>query len=145
MILTRHSGFALPELQKRFSPLAAGIIVGVIWATWHIPLIGIEFQGQIIPAFLLGIMSASVLSTWLFNRSEGSLLPLALFHAAVNTTGAGYVFRMFTGSDLTRLWWIFVFLWMAAAVLSAVVGAHGKPRRLRLTIWQDQEACRSCR
>jgi len=75
----------------------------MIWATWHIPLIGIEFRGQIIPAFLLGIMSASVLGTWLFNRSEGSLLPLALFHAAVNTTGAGYVFRMFTGSDLTRL------------------------------------------
>jgi CAAX protease family protein len=118
---TGWRGFALTELQKRFSPLAASVIVGVVWATWHIPLIGVEFQGQIIPAFLLGIMSASVLSTWLFNRAKGSLLPLPLFHAAVNTTGAGYVFRMFTASDLTRMWWIFVVLWMAAAVLSVLL------------------------
>ena len=140
---TGWRGFALPELQKRLSPLAAGIIVGMIWATWHIPLIGIEFRGQIIPAFLLGIMSASVLGTWLFNRSEGSLLPLALFHAAVNTTGAGYVFRMFTGSDLTRLWWSFVVLWTAAAVLSVLLVPEmtAMPSDSRLMRLGQQKMC----
>ena len=86
---TGWRGFALPELQKRFSPLTASLIIGVIWAAWHIPLMGVEFRGQIIPALLLGVMSASVLSAWLFNHSEGSLLPLPLFHATVNTVGAG--------------------------------------------------------
>lgn len=45
---TGWRGFALPELQKRFSPLTASLIIGVIWAAWHIPLMGIEFRGQII-------------------------------------------------------------------------------------------------
>jgi membrane protease YdiL (CAAX protease family) len=103
-----------------FSPLAASIILGVIWAAWHIPLIGVEFQGWVIPAFLLGIMSASLLSTWLFNRSKGSLLPLPLFHATVNTYAAGYIFPMFKGADLTKLWWIYVILWMGAALLTLV-------------------------
>jgi len=47
---TGWRGFALPELQKRLSPLAAGIIVGMIWATWHIPLIGIEFRRSFPPS-----------------------------------------------------------------------------------------------
>ncbi len=118
---TGWRGFALPELQKRFSPLTASFIIGVIWAAWHIPLMGVEFQGQIIPAFLLGVMSASVLTAWLFNHSEGSLLPQPLFHGTVNTVGASYVFRMFSGEDLTRLWWIYTLLWVIAAILSVLL------------------------
>lgn len=125
---TGWRGFALPELQKRFSPLTASLIIGVIWAAWHIPLMGVEFRCQIIPAFLLGVMSASVLSAWLFNHSEGSLLPLPLFHATVNTAGAGYVFPTFSGADLTRLWWIYTVLWVVAAVLSILLS-----RRMTVT------------
>ena len=114
---TGWRGFALPELQKRFSPLIASFILGVIWAAWHIPLFGVEFSGPIIPAFLLSVMAASVLSAWLFNHSKGSLLPQPLFHAAVNALGAGYVFRMFKGADVTRLWWIDTTLWLLAALV----------------------------
>jgi len=110
---TGWRGFALPELQKRFSPLTASLIIGVIWAAWHIPLMGVEFRGQIIPALLLGVMSASVLSAWLFNHSEGSLLPLPLFHATVNTVGratcspcsVAQILQGCGGSIPSRGWW----------------------------------------
>jgi uncharacterized protein len=115
---TGWRGFALPELQKRYSPLVASLILGVIWAAWHIPLIGVEFKGPVIPAFLLSVMSASVVTAWLFNRSGGGLLPLPLFHAMVDTVGGGYIFSMFQGADVLRLWWIDAVLWaLTAAVL----------------------------
>lgn len=114
---TGWRGFALPELQKRFSPLKASLILGMFWAAWHVPLMGVEFKGTIIPAFLLSVISGSVVLAWLFNRANGGLLPLPLFHATVNTVGAAYVFPMFAGRDNTRLWWIYSLFWVIAAVV----------------------------
>lgn len=118
---TGWRGFALPELQKRLSPLAASLILGVIWAAWHIPLFGVEFKGPVIPAFLMSVLSASVVSAWLFNRSSGSLLPQPLFHAVEDTVAPAYVFSMFQGADLLRLWWIESLLWVLVAVLSVLL------------------------
>jgi membrane protease YdiL (CAAX protease family) len=113
---TGWRGFALPELQKRFSPFAASLVVGVFWAAWHIPLMGVEFKADVIAPFLLSVMAGSVVMAWLFNRTNGGLLPLPLMHATVNTIGAGYVFPMFVGSANTRLWWIYSLLWAIVAV-----------------------------
>ncbi len=111
---TGWRGYALPWLQKRYSPLVSSLILGTIWAAWHIPLMGVEFKGQVIAAFLVSIVPAAVILTWLFNHSNENLLTAPLFHAMVNTVGGGFVFRMFEGADLTRLWWIYALLWFAA-------------------------------
>ena len=113
---TGWRGFALPELQKRYSPFAASLVVGVFWAAWHIPLMGVEFKADVIAPFLLSVLAGSVVMAWLFNRTNGGLLPLPLMHATVNTIGAGYVFPMFVGSANTRLWWIDSLLWVIVAV-----------------------------
>ena len=117
---TGWRGYALPELQKRYSPLIASLVVGVFWAAWHMPLMGVEFRADVIPAFLLSVLAGSVVMAWLFNRANGGLLPLPLLHAAVNTVGAGYVFPMFAGVENTRLWWIYSLLWVIAAVASVL-------------------------
>ncbi len=114
-------GYALPWLQKRFSPLTAALVLGVIWAAWHIPLFGVEFTGATIPAFLVSIIPASVIMAWMFNRSGESALAAALFHATVNTVGGKYVFRMFEGADQLRLWWIYAISWLVLGVVIAVV------------------------
>lgn len=113
---TGWRGFALPELQKCFSPFVASLVVGVFWAAWHIPLMGVEFKADVVPAFLLSVMAGSVVMAWLFNRGNGGLLPLPLMHATVNTVGAGYLFPMFVGGANARLWWIYSLLWAIAAV-----------------------------
>ncbi len=113
---TGWRGYALPQLQCRYSPLVASLALGVIWAIWHIPLMGIEFSWPIVPFFVVSVLAGSVISAWLFNRAKGSLLPLPIFHATVNSVGAGYIFPMFSGSDLTRLWWIYVALWSLLAL-----------------------------
>ncbi len=76
-------GLALPLLQRRFAPVWAGLILGVIWAIWHIPsflMSGTPQSAWSFWPFFLGIVAISVIQTPLFNASKGSLLIAILFH-----------------------------------------------------------------
>jgi membrane protease YdiL (CAAX protease family) len=94
-------GFLLPRLQTRHNALVSGLIVGVAWATWHVPMFFIEgtsqyeqgLAGGLLPAILgyaVFVIVQSVQFTWLFNNTKGSVLLAAVFHGAANTW-AGYI------------------------------------------------------
>ena len=76
-------GLALPLLQRRFAPFWAGLILGVIWAIWHIPsflMSGTPQSAWAFWPFFLGIVAISVIMTPLFNVSKGSLLIAIVYH-----------------------------------------------------------------
>ncbi len=76
-------GVALPLLQRKFAPFWAGLILGVIWALWHIPAFMISGMPQTswsAGPYFLGIIAISVILTPLFNTSRGSLLIAVLYH-----------------------------------------------------------------
>jgi membrane protease YdiL (CAAX protease family) len=80
-------GYALPRMWARFGLGPASILLGIIWATWHLPLFffpGTDTVGQSFPMYVLQVTAISVVMGWLYWRSEGSLLIVMLFHAAVN-------------------------------------------------------------
>jgi len=80
-------GYLLPALQETYSPFTAGLIVGVVWAGWHLPLVFIPSTIQhTLPLglYLLQLVELSILLTWLTNRSDGSVLPAMLLHASGN-------------------------------------------------------------
>ena len=80
-------GFALPLLQRRFAPIWAGLILGVIWGVWHLPaflLGGTPQSTWSFTPFFLGSIALSVIVTPLFNASRGSILLPALFHFQLN-------------------------------------------------------------
>lgn len=82
-------GFALPRLQARFSAFAASLILGLLWAAWHLPFastFGTALNGVPLHVLFLFVMGSAVLYTWLFNATAGSVLVAILFHAASNTT-----------------------------------------------------------
>ncbi len=106
-------GFALPQLQTRYTPLVASLILAPFWAIWHLPLIGTEFAGPIVAPFLLSVVGGTLLQTWLFNRTGGSVLLPMLFHAATNAFGAGFLFPLVSGSTLVLLWWTYSLLVVA--------------------------------
>jgi len=107
-------GFALPRLQKRHTPFIASLILAPIWALWHLPLMGDEFPLPVIPAFLMSLLGGTLIQTWLFNRTKGSVFAQMLFHATVNTVGAGLVFPLFKGSTFVSFWYIYASLWLVA-------------------------------
>ncbi|HKJ53679.1 MAG TPA: CPBP family intramembrane glutamic endopeptidase [Gammaproteobacteria bacterium] len=76
-------GFALPLLQRRMAPLYAALLLGVIWAFWHLPaflLGGTPQSAWSITPFFIGTIALSVIVTPLFNRSGGSILLAGIFH-----------------------------------------------------------------
>ena len=113
---TGWRGFALERLQEKHSALVSSLILGPIWALWHLPLIGSEIQYPLVLPFILGVFSATIFQTWLYNRAKGSVLLPMLLHTTVNAIGAGFVFTMFQGNALLSLWWIYTLLWMVVAI-----------------------------
>ena len=80
-------GFALPRLLTHHNALVASVVLGVIWALWHLPLLwteGATMYQQPIWLFLMDIMATSVLFTWVFLHTRGSVLIAMLFHGATN-------------------------------------------------------------
>ncbi len=79
-------GYALPRLQARWDALTSSIILGVIWAVWHIPLWFMPPEPRQFSFFLWSglIILWSVLFTWVFNNTNGSILGAVLFHALGN-------------------------------------------------------------
>jgi membrane protease YdiL (CAAX protease family) len=80
-------GYALPRLQARHGALIASLIIGVVWAFWHVPkflTVG-SAQDYSFWVFLLNSIAFAVLYTWVYNNTKSSLLLVTLFHAAINT------------------------------------------------------------
>ena len=86
---TGWRGYALPRLAERLGFGTAGVLLGVLWAGWHLPLFlipGVDKFGQSFALYLLQVTALSVAFTWLYANTRGSLLPVMLMHAAVNNT-----------------------------------------------------------
>ncbi|MFC5366321.1 CPBP family intramembrane glutamic endopeptidase [Salinirubrum litoreum] len=82
-------GYLLDPLQTRLTPLGGGIAVGLVWAVWHLPLFYIPsetiYYDSPFLGFAVSITLLSVLMTWVYNSTDGSLLPVLLMH----TRGTG--------------------------------------------------------
>lgn len=80
-------GFALPRLECRFGSLISSLILGIIWACWHIPFYFIESR---IPfyIFIILVLVVTILMTWGYNNTKGSLLITVIFHFSFNFNGA---------------------------------------------------------
>lgn len=104
---TAWRGYALPRLQRRFDPLTASLLLGILWALWHLPLFFIDdsFQSRIpFAGFALSTVATSVLIGWLFNHARGSVLLAALFHGFTDVSIA-YTGVLTSG---TVLFWVTV-------------------------------------
>ena len=82
-------GYALPRLTKRFGLSLASIILGIIWAAWHLPFFyisGADNTGQSFPVYLIAVTAISVAMGWLYWQTNQSLLLTMLMHASIDNT-----------------------------------------------------------
>lgn len=119
-------GYALPRLQERYSALQSSLILGLVWTLWHTPMFwgpgGTVVSGGPVTLWAIGkyalyLLGFSVLYTWLFNNTRGSVLLAVIFHTSANAVLPLLAFpdRAEDASRLIDEWsvvaiWIVVFL-----------------------------------
>lgn len=82
-------GYALDRLQAKFNAFYSSIILGVIWAFWHLPFWFVPNSAHGSSSFLwflVVVIFLSILYTWIYNNTEGNLLAATIFHAMYNLT-----------------------------------------------------------
>ena len=127
-------GFALPSLQAGRSALVASLILGAVWALWHLPFV--VATGQMGGWDIVIIMAWTLVLTWVYNGTGGSVLIVMLFHAMFNTVPGSFISTMFSGADSVRQSWLLAAVWCAVAV--AVVMWAG-PKHLSRKLHKQEE------
>ena len=121
-------GFLQLRLQEALPPLPASLVVGVIWAFFHLPLWlvpGGPWAALPFWAFGLSCVSSSVVFAWLVNGSRGSMVIASIFHFLMNVS-AGLVGQI--GVPAANLYAIYGILF---TVLAAGVGVSMEVSRVR--------------
>lgn len=113
-------GFALPRLQARYGALGASLILGLLWAAWHLPnqlIPGLEYYGFGFLAFAAYVVPMTVLFTWLATHTRGSVLLAWLFHGAINSP-------LVVGPpiDTVQRWWLSAAVYGLCALIVVLAG-----------------------
>ena len=125
------TGFAQPRLQRLCGPLVGGLILGSLWALWHLPgflipsqdLRDIPPRGTVLDfaVFALALMGLRLIIMWVVNNTRNSVLMAILVHASWNTFYAAALVQLFRapavlGSylNLTMAAWVLAVLLVAA-------------------------------
>ena len=116
-------GFALPRLLERYSPLKAGLVLGLMWSFWHLMmwLVTSDYSGTTLLVYILEftvtIVALNLLMVWIYQHVPDSLAPMVVTHFIFNF-GSGLVFPGALGLGAM----LPLFGWLAGAfVLVAVI------------------------
>ncbi|MEM3672877.1 MAG: CPBP family intramembrane glutamic endopeptidase [Candidatus Bathyarchaeia archaeon] len=117
------SGYALPRLQARYSALISSVVLGVIWAIWHLPLNLMYFAG---PQYQVGLawLSSTVILfifvsipfTWIYNNTGGSILTALIFHTMLNLST--YVIFPVFETENGPAYYFFLIIFVAIIILA---------------------------
>jgi membrane protease YdiL (CAAX protease family) len=117
-------GFALPRLQRAQGPLVGSLILGLLWAFWHLPYFWMPEWGTPkgttldIVWFVLADIALTIVYTWVFNNTKGSLLIVILVHAS---NDAFFINQLFLAPIVTDSLVPFVVGFGAVAVLLIIL------------------------
>ena len=106
-------GFALPRMQPRYGPLWGSLLLGFLWTCWHLVDFltaskgggpGTSFNTFLLNflVYLLMVTSLSIIFTWVFNHTQGSIFTAIVAHASVNTPELALV-PLFVAVDMIAL------------------------------------------
>jgi uncharacterized protein len=119
-------GVALPQLQARHNALVASLIISIPWLFFHLPLFFKVGSSQSETSFLsyaVGMIATTVLFTFLYNNTRGSLLLVWILHASMNTWTQ--IFSINSSAPNPLLDWTLAGVLVALAVI-VVIGYGAK-------------------
>jgi len=99
-------GFAFPRLQRLYGPLVGSLVLGALWGLWHLPLFLIPSwdtpHGSLLDValFVTWAVSTTIVITWVFNNTKGSVLLAILAHGSINSAAVA-VYGLFPAPAVT--------------------------------------------
>jgi uncharacterized protein len=150
------SGFAVPNLQKCFGALRTALILGPLWALWHLPVFFVPGQifdqkvgaitmiVQMVLMIIVAILTR-ILMTWVFNNTKGSILIAILLHAALDASNSGSAFikQLLTASQLGGYGLASALVFPLVAAMLLLIFTKGRLSYKPDQTQQDVEALRS--
>ena len=115
-------GLALLALERRFSPPWASLLLGILWSVWHLPLFFITGSAQhSLPfgLYFLLTLALSILISWVFHGTGGSLLLVMLLHTAVNTWSGPLMISPEAAGSARPFVLVVILAWVAALLVFA--------------------------
>jgi uncharacterized protein len=120
-------GYAVPRLQNGRSALVASLILAVLIAGWHLPLM---LVGQVHYSDIVLMVAGTIVYNWVFNNAKGSVLIIMLMHAANNAASGSFFSPMFSGADSIRQSWLLAIVWVVVAgLVIAIAGPINLSRK----------------
>lgn len=131
------TGFATPRLRKRYGVLATGLIVGLLWAVWHLlPAFWLGFASGTVSGALsivsylldpfLFLVASRVLIVWVYDRTGESLLAAIIMHASLTASSRIFMPLEIAGAPLI----LFDITW--AAVVWVIIAVLAQRNRFRV-------------
>jgi membrane protease YdiL (CAAX protease family) len=81
------SGYVTDPMQVRWGALQTGILLGLVWAAFHIvALVQVQRSPAWIAWWCLNTVATRVVMVWLYNNTGQSVFAAALFHTTINLT-----------------------------------------------------------
>lgn len=123
-------GYVLPKIREKMSTLNASLLIGVIWAIWHLPYFIFPAWSSVVgkvPFIWFALLTTgwSVLFAWVYVNTESILMPI-LFHAAINTTLGTLGILGQTHGDIVPLIFNTALTWVSVALVVAFYGSDLK-------------------
>jgi membrane protease YdiL (CAAX protease family) len=117
----RRGRYALPRLQRRLHPVTASVLLGFLWADWHLPLILTGVYNVTWWQFCAVTIAASIVLSLAFNKSRGSTLSAIVVHGLYNV-GTGIILNSFIAKAILYSNPIqHNILWMAYAAVAVLL------------------------
>lgn len=118
---TGWRGFALPRLQTRWSALTSSLVLGLVWALWHFHPANINILGEFPVLYVLIVIPATIIFTWLYNNTDGSLLLAIVFHMMLDVAEYIVPLGLYEG-DIIKLTINAIMNWIMAVLLIILFG-----------------------
>jgi len=126
------TSFVVPQMRQRFSVLKTGLITGLLWGLWHMPLFmgSVRSSEEISPVIYLAILLFSflpafrILMVWIYDQTE-SLIIIMLMHASLTASILILPPNEATAAQIVTYDLIFaILLWLIVAIIA--IGKKGK-------------------
>jgi len=106
-------GFALPRMQTRYGPLWGTVLLGILWAFWHLLFFLTPGHGggpgtplatyiTSFSYFFLMVIAIAIIFTWVYNHTQGSIFIANLLHTAIDAPQLVWI-PLFLGVNETKL------------------------------------------